>query len=83
MQLNLTTTHDVLTERFHHFRRLLEAAPEILITANNEENGEEVPLSPWLEIIHRFYQQAYSTSLEDKDLQANHHQPRYICNPLY
>lgn len=69
MQLNLTTTHDVLTDRFHHFRRLLEAAPEILITANNEENGEEVPLSPWLEIIHRFYQQAYSASLEDKELQ--------------
>ena len=69
MQLNLTTTHDVLTDRFHHFRRLLEAAPEILITANNEENGEEVPLSPWLEIIHRFYQQAYSTSLEDNELQ--------------
>lgn len=70
MQLNLTTTHDVLTDRFHHFRRLLEAAPEILITANNEENGEEVPLSPWLEIIHRFYQQAYSTSLEDNELQG-------------
>jgi len=67
-QLNLSTTHDMLTERFHHFRRLLEAAPEILITANNEENGEDVPLSPWLEILHRFYQQAYSASLEDPEL---------------
>lgn len=70
VQLNLNTTHEMLTERFHHFRRLLEAAPEILITANNEENGEEVPLSPWLEIIHRFYQQAFSSSLEDKDLKS-------------
>ncbi|MCW8987293.1 MAG: PD-(D/E)XK nuclease family protein, partial [Gammaproteobacteria bacterium] len=68
LQLNLTTTHDLLTERFHHFRRLLESAPEVLITANSEENGEDVPLSPWLEIIHRFYQQAYSTSLEDHEL---------------
>ncbi len=68
LQLNLNTTHNMLTERFHHFRRLLEAAPEILITANNEENGDAVPLSPWLEIIHRFYQQAYSTSLEDNEL---------------
>jgi ATP-dependent helicase/nuclease subunit B len=67
-QLNLNTTHEMLTERFHHFRRLLEAAPEILITANNEENGEEVPLSPWLEIIHRFYLQTYSSSLEDQEL---------------
>ncbi|MDH5600971.1 MAG: PD-(D/E)XK nuclease family protein [Gammaproteobacteria bacterium] len=70
MQLNLTTTHEILTERFHHFRRLLESAPEILITANNEENGEEVPLSPWLEIIQRFYQQTYSSSLEDTELKT-------------
>ena len=70
LQLNLSTTHDLLTDRFHHFRRLLEAAPEILITANHEENGEEVPLSPWLEIIHKLYQQAYSTSLENKELKA-------------
>jgi ATP-dependent helicase/nuclease subunit B len=67
-QLNLSTTHEILSERFHHFRRLLEAAPEILITANDEENGEEVPLSPWLEIIHRFYQQAFEDTLEDKEL---------------
>lgn len=70
LQLNLTTTHEMLTDRFHHFRRLLESAPEILITANSEENGEEVPISPWLEIIHRFYQQAYSTSLEDTELKS-------------
>lgn len=69
-QLNLATTHEVLSERFHHFRRLLESAPEILITANNEENGEDVPISPWLEIIHRFYQQAYSSSLQDSELKA-------------
>lgn len=70
LQLNLNTTHEMLTERFHHFRRLLETSPEILITANNEENGEDVPLSPWLEIIQRFYQQAYSCSLEDENLKS-------------
>ena len=68
LQLGLSSSHEMLTERFHHFRRLLEAAPEVLITANAEENGEVVPLSPWLEIIHRFYQQAFSSSLEDKEL---------------
>ena len=67
-QLKLTTTQNMMTERFHHFRRLLESAPHILITANNEDNAEEVPISPWLEIIHRFYQQAYTTSLEDTEL---------------
>ena len=74
LQLNLDSTHEVLTERFHHFRRLLESSPEILITANSEENGVETPLSPWLEIIHRFYQQAYSISLENSELKnlVNH-----------
>lgn len=70
VQLGLSTTHDMLIERFHHFRRLLEAAPEILITANSEENGEEVPLSPWLEIIHRFHEQTYSHTLEDTELKS-------------
>lgn len=70
LQLKIATTREMLTERFHHFRRLLEASPEILITANNEENGEEVPISPWLEIIHRFYEHTYSTSLEDKELKS-------------
>ena len=70
LQLSLSTSQEMLTERFHHFRRLLEASPDVLITANNEENGEEVPLSPWLEIIHRFYQQAYSSSLEDQELKS-------------
>ena len=67
-QLNLATSHEALAERFHHFRRLLESAPEILITANKEENGEEIPISPWLEIIHRFYQASYKATLEDKEL---------------
>lgn len=70
VQLNLSTSNEMLTERFHHFRRLLEAAPEILITANNEENGEDVPISPWLEIIQHFYQQAYACSLEDQELKT-------------
>ena len=67
-QLHIATTHAAMTERFHHFRRLLESSPHILITANHEENGEEVPLSPWLEIIHRFYEQSYEHSLEDNEL---------------
>ena len=70
LQLDLSTSQEMLTERFHHFRRLLEASPEVLITANDEENGEEVPLSPWLEIIHHFYQQAYEASLEDQELKS-------------
>ena len=69
-QLSLATSLDMLTDRFHHFRRLLESAPQILITANVEENGEAIPLSPWLEIIHRFYQQTFSTSLEDDELKT-------------
>lgn len=74
-QLKLATNQDILSERFHHFRRLLEASPEILITANHEDNGEEVAISPWLEIIHRMYQQVYSETLEDNDLKSLAIQP--------
>lgn len=68
-QLDLATTHSQLCERFHHFRRLLEAADEVLITASHEEEGEAVPLSPWLEIIQHFYQLAFNKELYNETLQ--------------
>lgn len=70
MQLGLASQVQARAERFHHFRRLLESAPEILITATNEDNGEPVPLSPWLEIFDRFYYHAYHQSLLNTQLAA-------------
>lgn len=74
-QLGVSTTLENLTERFHHYRRLLESADQVLITANHEINGEEIPLSPWVEILVNFYQHTFDESLNDEELLTQIHNP--------
>jgi len=69
-ELQLTTTTDQLTGRLHHFRRLLESAPQVLITLRSEEHGEPVTPSPWLQAIQAFHQQAYGSKLSSPVLAA-------------
>lgn len=54
--------------RFYYFRRLLQAAPQILITARQDENGEPVLPSPWLMALQSFHRFAYDTPLSDDGL---------------
>jgi ATP-dependent helicase/nuclease subunit B len=56
--------------RFYYFRCLLQAAPQVLITARQEENAEPVPVSPWLEALQSFHHFAYGTPLSDDGLAA-------------
>jgi len=69
-QLGLPTRRCTLAQRFHHFRRLLEAAPKVLLTVRLEQAGEEVLPSPWLEAIQSFHDLAYGSDLKDKSLAA-------------
>lgn len=62
-QLGLSSGDVQLAERFHHFRRLLESAPRILLTCRHHQNGEEVVPSPWLEALHSFHKLAYNDGL--------------------
>ncbi len=55
-------------ERFYHFRRLLEAAPRILVTWRREQDGEPVAPSPWVESLQAFHKLAYGEGLDDADL---------------
>ncbi|SCZ49695.1 PD-(D/E)XK nuclease family protein [Thiohalomonas denitrificans] len=55
-------------ERFYHFRRLLEAAPRVLVTCRREQDGEPVATSPWVESLQAFHQLAYGEGLDDHDL---------------
>ncbi len=55
-------------ERFYYFRRLLQAAPQVLITSRREENGEPILLSPWVEALLSFQRFAYDKDLGDDDL---------------
>ena len=56
--------------RFHYFRGLLQAAPQVLVTARREEAGEPVLLSPWLEALQAFHRFAYDAELSDDGLAA-------------
>ncbi|MGD8484212.1 MAG: PD-(D/E)XK nuclease family protein [Thioalkalispiraceae bacterium] len=69
-ELALTTSTEQLSERLYHFRRLLESAPEVLITLRAEEHGEPVMPSPWLQAIQAFHQQAYGYELQSAELTA-------------
>lgn len=53
-----------LAERFYNFRRLLEAAPRLLLTLRHQQDGEEVIPSPWLESLRTFHTLAYDDDLE-------------------
>lgn len=56
------------TLRFHYFRRLLQAAPQVLVTVRLEENGEPILPSPWLEALRSFHRFAYGIPLNDNGL---------------
>jgi len=66
--LELTTWEQQREQRHELFNRALLSAPEILLTACNEDKGEEKPVSPWLELLVNFYQLAFNKSPENQPL---------------
>ena len=66
--LELSTWEQQNKLRQNLFKQTLLSAPTILLTACGEENGEEKPVSPWLELLINFYQLAFNESPENKQL---------------
>lgn len=66
--LGLASQEELLSQRFYHFRRLLESSPNIVITRCTEQNGEDIACSPWLERIQSFHTIAYNDNLINKTL---------------
>lgn len=62
-ELHLPTREERINRQFYHFRRLLESAPQILITYRSAHDGEEIMPSPWVEAILSFHTHAWSTGL--------------------
>mgnify|MGYP001823828339 CR=1 FL=1 len=64
------------------FKRLLQSAGETLITCKHEENGEPVPLSPWIEALQTFYALSCDASLKNDQLQPllEQHTGVFICD---
>ena len=66
--LKLDTWKEQRESRHELFNRTLLSAPEILITACNEEKGEEKPVSPWLELLINFYRLVFNEIPENEYL---------------
>lgn len=58
--LGLETWQQQYLHRHRLFCRNLLSSPETLFTACNEDEGEEKPVSPWLQLLMDFYSLAYS-----------------------
>src|SRR5581483_10937438 len=66
--LGLPTRDERLAAPLHDFRRLLQAAPRVLLTWRRLENGENVAPSPWVEHLVSFHRLAYGTVPGDAQL---------------
>ncbi|GMR01614.1 MAG: hypothetical protein BMS9Abin19_1020 [Gammaproteobacteria bacterium] len=66
--LELPTWEIQREQRHELFNQVLLSSPEILLTACNEEKGEQKPVSPWLELLTSFYQLAFSGMLDNQYL---------------
>jgi ATP-dependent helicase/nuclease subunit B len=55
---------------FYDFRRLLEAAPHVLISLRRERDGELLRPSPWVERLRAFHALAYGATLADESLKG-------------
>lgn len=64
-QLGLPTWHDRVSTRLADFRRLLEAAPELLLTTPAGDADQSLNPSPWLELLGVFHRLAYGSDLRD------------------
>ncbi len=69
-QLGLNSLSLHQQELFHDFRRLLEAAPHVLITYARQQQGQDTELSPWVERLQAFHQAAYGSPLAAGSLEA-------------
>ena len=66
--LGLPIWPDRYAEQLHRFRRLLESAPDILLTWHQQENGEMRMPAPWLEALQTFHLLAWGDELVSKTL---------------
>ncbi len=74
-ELGLPTAEERRLDRLAQFRRLLEAAPRVLLTLRRQQDGEDILPSPWVEALHAFHRLAWDDELADPLLAAWLHDP--------
>ncbi|MHB1141041.1 MAG: PD-(D/E)XK nuclease family protein [Sulfuricaulis sp.] len=63
---------------FQDFRRLLEAAPQVMVSLRREQDGERLVPSPWVERIRAFHALAWREPLGDPELDWLVQQPAAV-----
>ncbi len=85
-ELGLPTWQQDYQLQLYHFRRVLEAAPDILFTWHREDQGDPVLPSPWLDALLTLHEISFASRLEDQALHALLKQPVDVqpphCAPL-
>ena len=66
--LGLTTWDSKCAQRLQYFQQLLSNSKETLITYKAENNGEEIPASPWVEALENFHLLCFEKSLANREL---------------
>ncbi len=69
-ELGLPTAEERRLDRLQQFRRLLEAAPRVLLTLRRQQDGEDILPSPWVEALRAFHRLAWGDELADPQLAA-------------
>jgi len=77
-ELGLPSLAKRYTELFHDFRRLLDAAPRVVISLRREQEGERLIPSPWVEMLRAFHETAYHAPLNDPELEWLVQQPEAV-----
>ena len=68
--LGLPVWTDHYQLQLHRLRRLLESAPQVLMTWHEESSGDVRMPSPWLEAIRSFHTLAWNNDLDATELSA-------------
>jgi ATP-dependent helicase/nuclease subunit B len=76
--LGLESWHARVARQQGRFRRLLQAAPRVLITWQRERDGGPQRPAPWVELIDAFHRLAWRQPLRDAALEAWLDDPRAL-----
>lgn len=75
-ELGLPTWEQQLALQLYQFRRLLQAAPAVMLSWHREQQGEPLLPSPWLEALETLHAHAFGTTLADVELMELLHDER-------
>jgi ATP-dependent helicase/nuclease subunit B len=76
--LGLESWHVRVARQQGRFRRVLQAAPRVLITWQRERDGGPQRPAPWVELIDAFHRLAWGAPLRDAALEAWQDDPRAL-----